>query len=177
MLDATTILVVEDDPILKNLLGHTFSGKYHVFFAGNGKEALALLKESTPSLILLDLMMPDMDGFTFMEHIRAHPEISMHNIPIIIVSNLGQQKDIDHAKSLGAKDYLVKAEVSVEEIAAKIREVLSAVEAQGGESEELPQKQVQEPTPTQGYKEPSDNVDQPVPDVQKTTETPEATGF
>ncbi|VAW31967.1 hypothetical protein MNBD_CPR01-250 [hydrothermal vent metagenome] len=121
-----TILVVEDDPILKNLLGRTFSGTYHVFFASNGKEALTILKEHTPSIILLDIMMPDMDGFTFMEQVNTHPEIAEKHVPIMIVSNLGQQKDVEHAKELGAKEYLVKAEVSVEEIVAKIQEMLSA---------------------------------------------------
>ncbi len=135
MSDDTLILVVEDDPILKNLLGHTFSGKYKVFFASNGKEALKILKDDTPSLILLDLMMPDMDGFTFMEHIRAHPEISRHNVPIIVVSNLGQQQDIERAKSLGAKDYLVKAEVSVDEIVGKIQEVLEETASENSDSE------------------------------------------
>ncbi len=120
------ILVVEDDPILKNLLGHTFSGKYQVFFASNGAEALEVLKKHTPSLILLDLMMPDMDGFTFMEQVQAQPELANQHVPIIVVSNLGQEKDIERAKSLGARAYLVKAEVSVEEIIAKIQEVLSA---------------------------------------------------
>ncbi|HFC10831.1 MAG TPA: response regulator [Candidatus Kaiserbacteria bacterium] len=128
-----TILVVEDDPILKNLLGRTFSGTYHVFFASNGKEALAILKEHTPSIILLDIMMPDMDGFTFMEQVNTHPEIAEKHVPIMIVSNLGQQKDVEHAKELGAKEYLVKAEVSVEEIVAKIQEMLSTGQSTTGQ--------------------------------------------
>ncbi len=120
-----TVLVVEDDPILKNLLGHTFSSSYHMLYAGSGVEAFTVLETNTPSLILLDLMMPDMDGFTFLEKMHERTD-SVKDIPVIIVSNLGQQENIDKAKSLGAVDYLVKAEVSIEEIVARIQEVLTA---------------------------------------------------
>ena len=117
------ILVVEDDPILKNLLGHTFVNQYHMVYASNGVEGLSLMEENKPSLILLDLMMPDMDGFTFLEKARSRTD-AMKDVPIIVISNLGQQKDIDRAKSLGANDYLVKANVSVDEIVAKIKQTL-----------------------------------------------------
>lgn len=120
-----TVLVVEDDPILKNLLGHTFSSSYHMLYAGNGVEAFAVLDTDTPSLILLDLMMPDMDGFTFLEKLHERTDAAK-DIPVIVVSNLGQQENIDKAKSLGAVDYLVKAEVSMEDIVKRIEEVLTA---------------------------------------------------
>ncbi len=122
----TVILVVEDDPVLKNLLGHTFANEYHMLYASNGTEALSILESSEPTLILLDLMMPDMDGFTFLEKVRSRAD-SLKDVPIIIVSNLGQQADIDRAKLLGANEYLVKAEVSVDEIIAKIKEVLAKI--------------------------------------------------
>ena len=118
------ILVVEDDPVLKNLLGHTFASEYHMLYASNGTEALSILESNHPTLILLDLMMPDMDGFTFLEKVRGRTD-TLKEVPIIVVSNLGQQKDIDRAKALGANEYMVKAEVSVDEIIAKIKEVLS----------------------------------------------------
>ncbi len=123
MISDIVILVVEDDPILKNLLGHTFANQYHMVYASNGSEGLSLMEENQPSLILLDLMMPDMDGFTFLEKTRGRTD-GMKDVPIIVISNLGQQKDIDHAKSLGANGYLVKANVSVDEIVAKIKETL-----------------------------------------------------
>jgi two-component system response regulator ResD len=123
MTDTRFILVVEDDPILKNLLGHTFAGKYQTLYASDGNEALALFEQYKPSLVLLDLMLPTMDGFAVLETIRARTDASK-SVPIIVVSNLGQDKDKDRAKSLGATDYLVKAEVSIEEIVAKIQETL-----------------------------------------------------
>jgi two-component system phosphate regulon response regulator PhoB len=119
------ILVVEDDPILKNLLGHTFASKYQTLYASDGNQALLLLEQNKPALVLLDLMIPQVDGFGVLEKIRARTD-ELKTVPVIVISNLGQQKDIERAKSLGATDYLVKAEVSVEEIVAKIEHILGA---------------------------------------------------
>lgn len=124
MTDTTFILVVEDDPILKNLLGHTLAGKYQTLYANDGNEAIALFDQYKPGLVLLDLMLPTMDGFAVLEAIRKH-EGPEKDTPVVIVSNLGQQKDIERAKALGANDYMVKAEVAVEEIIAKIESLLS----------------------------------------------------
>lgn len=124
MADTRFILVVEDDPILKNLLGHTFAGKYQTLYASDGNEALALFEQYKPALVLLDLMLPSMDGFAVLESIRGRAD-EAKDVPIIVVSNLGQEKDKERAKSLGASEYLVKAEVSVEEIVAKMQDRLS----------------------------------------------------
>jgi two-component system response regulator ResD len=123
MTDTKFILVVEDDPILKNLLGHTFAGKYQTLYASDGNEAIALFEQYKPSLILLDLMLPTMDGFAVLENIRSRGD-ETKGVPIIVVSNLGQDKDKERAMSLGATEYLVKAEVSIEEIVAEIQKVL-----------------------------------------------------
>lgn len=119
------ILVVEDDPILKNLLGHTLAGKYQTLYASDGNEALALLEANKPKLVLLDLMLPTMDGFAVLESIRSRTD-ELKSVPIIVVSNLGQQSDIDRAKSLGANEYLVKAEIPVEEIVNHMETLLGA---------------------------------------------------
>ncbi len=123
MSDTKFILVVEDDPVLKNLLGHTFAGKYQTLYASDGNEALALFEQYKPSIILLDLMLPTMDGFAVLENIRGRAD-EFKSVPVIVVSNLGQSTDKERAKTLGATEYLVKAEVSVEEIVAKIQSVL-----------------------------------------------------
>jgi DNA-binding response OmpR family regulator len=125
MTDTKFILVVEDDPILKNLLGHTLAGKYQTLYASDGNEALALLEQNKPVLVLLDLMLPTMDGFAVLQSIRARTD-ELKTVPIIVVSNLGAQADIDKAKSLGANDYLIKAEVAIEEIVAKMEALLAA---------------------------------------------------
>lgn len=114
------ILVVEDDPILKNLLGHTLAGKYQTMYASNGADALTAFEQYKPALVLLDLMLPGTDGFSVLAAIRARAD-ALKNVPVIIVSNLGAPTDIEKAKSLGANDYLIKAEVAVEEIVGKIQ--------------------------------------------------------
>jgi DNA-binding response OmpR family regulator len=123
MTDTKFILVVEDDPILKNLLGHTLAGKYQTLYASDGNEALALFEQYKPTLVLLDLMLPTMDGFAVLQTIRERAD-ALKSVPIIVVSNVGQDKDKERAKSLGATEYLVKAEVSIEEIVAKIQSIL-----------------------------------------------------
>lgn len=140
MADTNFILVVEDDPILKNLLGHTFAGKYQTLYASNGAEALALFSQYTPAIVLLDLMLPDMDGFSILQQIRARTDASK-DVPVIIVSNLGQQSDKDRAMALGANDYIVKAEVEIEEIVKRLEAQLAhrgaaPVTAQHAPSEE-----------------------------------------
>jgi len=119
MSESIFILVVEDDPVLKNLLGHTFAGKYQTLYANNGKEALDLFEQYHPSVVLLDIMLPEVDGYVVLEAIRKRTD-EYKDVPIIMVSNLGQQADKDKARSLGANDYLVKAEVPIEEIVSKI---------------------------------------------------------
>jgi DNA-binding response OmpR family regulator len=125
MADTNFILVVEDDPILKNLLGHTFAGKYQTLYASNGAEALALFNQYTPAIVLLDLMLPDMDGFTILQQIRSRTDAAK-DVPVIIVSNLGAQADKDRALGLGANDYIVKAEVEIEEIVNRMQKYLPA---------------------------------------------------
>jgi DNA-binding response OmpR family regulator len=125
MNETSFILVVEDDPVLKNLLGHTFAGKYQTLYAGDGNEALALFDKFKPAVILLDLMLPTMDGFTVLETLRKRDDEGK-TVPVIVVSNLGQDSDKTRVMALGANAYLVKAEVDVDEIVAKIGEFLPA---------------------------------------------------
>lgn len=117
-------MVVEDDPILKNLLGHTFAGKYQTLYASDGNEALTLFDQYKPSLVLLDLMLPTMGGYEVLQALRARTD-EYKDVPVVIVSNLGQASDVEKAKSLGANDYLVKAEVDIEEIVRKIETMIA----------------------------------------------------
>jgi DNA-binding response OmpR family regulator len=127
MTDTKFIMVVEDDPILKNLLGHTFAGKYQTLYASDGNEAIALYEQYKPALVLLDLMLPTMDGFSVLQNIRSRSDEGK-TVPIIVVSNLGQESDKEKALQLGATDYLVKAEVDIDEIITKIESTLSTME-------------------------------------------------
>lgn len=118
------VLIVEDDPILKNLLGTTFANKFETLYASNGGEAVSLIESHKPGLVLLDLMLPGVGGFDVLERVRGR-EDELKDTPIIVVSNLSQESEKAKAKELGANDYMVKAEVSVEEIEQKVNKFLS----------------------------------------------------
>lgn len=124
MTASDAVLVVEDDPILKNLLSRSLAAKYQVCYAANGVEALSLFEKCQPKVILLDLTLPGpKDGFTVLEELRARPDLGK-TVPVIVVSNLGEQTAKDRVMALGANAYLVKAEADVDEIVAKVGEFM-----------------------------------------------------
>ena len=126
MAEKQKILLVEDDKFLGKMLAKMLeSHNYEVVLAGNGREGLLKASNSNPNLILLDIMLPDIDGFDVLETIRQDEKIK--KIPVIIISNLGQPEDMQQGKSLGAKDYLVKSDMSLDEVVAKVRKHLPPV--------------------------------------------------
>jgi len=120
---AKKILIIEDDQFLAKMLGRMLeSHQYEVTLAGSGKEGLLKISNVKPNLILLDIMLPDIDGFDVLETIKA--DASTKKIPVIIMSNLGQTEDIQQGKSLGAKEHLIKSDLSLDEVVEKIRKYL-----------------------------------------------------
>jgi DNA-binding response OmpR family regulator len=116
------ILIIEDDKILSNLLEKKLgTAGYEVATAADGEEGLALLRSYKPDLVLLDIIMPQKNGLEVMEEMNKDPEIHPEKIPVIIISNSGQPVEIDKILSLGAKDYLVKAEFNPQEVIEKIK--------------------------------------------------------
>lgn len=117
------ILLVEDDYFLRNLLLHKLDQeKISVKTASTGKEALDALKDFTPKAIILDLVLPDIDGFEVLEIIKKQAETK--DIPVVVVSNLGQKDEIEKCLKLGADDYLIKANFTPKEITDKIKNYL-----------------------------------------------------
>lgn len=118
----TKILLVEDDPFLSTLLRNRLEKeKFTVVVAHNGPEALTLLREHTPDLILLDLILPGKSGFEVLEEVRSDPQLKDKiAVPVIIISNLGQESDIERGKELGAVDYFVKARISIDDLIKKV---------------------------------------------------------
>lgn len=110
-----TILVVEDDHFLSDIYKRQFEGKgCSVHVAGNGIEAFQALKDFKPDVILLDLIMPEMNGFEFLEALRK--DATHKSCRVIVLSNLGQEGDKERCRKLGVEEYLVKTQVSVDEI-------------------------------------------------------------
>ena len=100
------ILIIEDDVFLNELMAKKLIEEgFDVIKAVNGEEGLEMAQQERPDLILLDLILPGMDGFEILEKIKEEPETSA--IPVIILSNLGQREDIEKGFDLGADDYLI----------------------------------------------------------------------
>jgi DNA-binding response OmpR family regulator len=117
------ILIVEDDRFLRELISKKLVKEgYDIAEAVDGEEGLKKVKEEKPDLILLDLILPGIEGFEVLSRIKQDPATSQ--IPVIILSNLGQKEDIDRGMELGATDYLIKAHFTPGEIIEKIRSVL-----------------------------------------------------
>ena len=117
------ILLVEDDSFLSSLLKNRLEKKgLEIVLAKDGEEALSLLKTIKPSLILLDIILPKKNGFEVMEEIRSNQQMELEKTPIIIISNLGQPEDIQKGRGLGAIEYLIKAKISIDELADKVKD-------------------------------------------------------
>lgn len=118
-----TILFIEDELGLQKTFGDILREEgYEMLTALDGEVGLRLTKEKKPDLILLDLILPKMDGFEFLEKLKENPEIK--NIPVIILTNLERTEDVERALELGAKTYLVKADYSLEEVIRKVKKTL-----------------------------------------------------
>jgi len=114
------ILIVEDEKPLSHALEVMFSSEgFGITIAENGEEALECLKEQSFDLILLDIIMPKKDGFEFLQELRKSPAPT-----VMILSNLGQDEDIEKGKKLGASDYLVKANNTMRKILERVKVML-----------------------------------------------------
>jgi len=114
------ILLVEDEEILINILNKKLVKEgYDVSTARNGQEGLDMMRKEKPDLILLDVVMPKMGGFEVMEEMNKDEKLK--KISVIIVSNSGQPVELDRAKRLGAKDWLIKTDFDPQEVIEKVK--------------------------------------------------------
>ena len=122
---AIHVLIVEDDPFYSNIY-KTKLEKENIPAAvvGNGKDAFTSLALEQPKVILLDLVLPEQDGFAILEAIKKDDKIK--DIPVVILSNLSDPIDFKRTQQLGAKEYLVKANVSLQEVVDKVRKYIQA---------------------------------------------------
>ena len=118
------IVIAEDDKFLSKVLSDKFRrANYEVVVASDGIEAVNKIKSLLPDIALLDLMMPNKNGFEILEEIKTEKQFK--NLPVLVLSNLGQKSDITRAKKLGATDYLVKSNLSINDVVKKVEEVLA----------------------------------------------------
>ncbi|OGG63915.1 hypothetical protein A3C18_02090 [Candidatus Kaiserbacteria bacterium RIFCSPHIGHO2_02_FULL_54_11b] len=120
------ILIIEDDPLLHNLLADKMKQLrdkgVEVFPTMSAEEGLKQAQSSKPDLIMLDLVLPTMNGFEFLEGLRKEP--GLEKTPVVVLSNLSDDSDKERAKALGVVAYLVKADFSLSEISGAIEEIL-----------------------------------------------------
>ena len=120
---AKKILIVEDDKFLRELIVRKLSNEgYDVVEAVDGQQGVLKIKETKPDLVLLDLILPGIDGFEVLAQKKEDPFAA--SIPVIVLSNLGQKEDVDKGLSLGATDYLIKAHFTPGEIIEKVRNII-----------------------------------------------------
>ena len=116
------VLIIEDDDFFRELIKKKLSVKFNVFEAVDGEKGVAIIKEKKPDLVLLDLLLPNVDGFGVLSQVKADSELS--SVPVIILSNLGQQEDIERALKLGANDFLIKSQFDIDQVVDKISNIL-----------------------------------------------------
>jgi DNA-binding response OmpR family regulator len=120
---AKTILVIEDDKFLRELMVRKIvSEEFSSLEAETGEEGLEKMKKEKPDLVLLDIVLPGIDGIEVLRKAKEDP--SMKSIPIMILSNLAGPEEIERGLKMGAVDYLIKAHLTPREIVAKAKDFL-----------------------------------------------------
>ena len=124
MPDQKSILIVEDDRFLSSLIkARLEKDGFQVAQAFDGEEGRQWLKKNKPDLIILDLIMPRVPGFEFLEGVSLDP--NLNKIPVVVLTNLAQDSDVKKAQQLGAAEYFVKVRVSIEDVINKVKELLN----------------------------------------------------
>lgn len=117
------ILIVEDESFLLDLYQIKLEqAGFEVVKAGNGNEGVSLARLEQPDLILLDILMPEIDGYEMLAKIKSDPKTK--KIPVIIFSNLSQKEEIEKGLKLGASDYIIKTSITPAQLEEKVKEFL-----------------------------------------------------
>jgi len=119
------VLIVEDDSLLAKVLSENFlAEKFKVATADNGLNVAEAVKTFSPDIILLDLVIPGLDGFAVLKQLKSDEKTK--NIPVAVISNLGDTGDIKSIKALGADEYFIKANTEMEKIIKYVKNKLKA---------------------------------------------------
>lgn len=117
------IMIIEDDDFLRSLaVTKLQSSGFDTESSSNGQDGLSKLQASVPDLLILDLMLPVMNGFDVLRSIRN--DQNLKNLPVIVFSNMGEEKDIKMCLDLGITDYMIKSNFTLDELVEKINMVL-----------------------------------------------------
>lgn len=120
----TKIAIIEDDPVINQMYRMKFEADgFDVQIADNGKRGVSLVEAFSPDIILLDLQMPHMNGEEALTEIRKHEWGK--TVPVIVLTNLGEEEAPKSLKSLGIHSYIVKADLTPRQVVAKVKEALN----------------------------------------------------
>lgn len=120
MAEEKYVLIVEDDPFYSNIYKTKIEKEgLSAVLAGDGEKALKVAMEKKPALMVLDLIMPGKDGFQTLEEMRSNE--TLKDVPVVVLSNLSQEEDIKRVMDLGAKEYIIKSNVPINELIQKIK--------------------------------------------------------
>lgn len=123
MAEKIKILLIEDDPFLLNMYATKFDlENFKVTVADDGEKGLKAMAKEIPDIILLDIILPKIDGFEVLKRLKASKEFS--GIPVILLTNLSQKNEIEQGLAMGASDYLIKAHFMPSEVVEKIKNLL-----------------------------------------------------
>lgn len=118
------VLIVEDDPLMSRMYQKIFAfEKYEVEMAANGEDGLEKAKKTMPTIILLDVMMPKMNGLQVLDKLKVDSDTK--NIPVVMLTNLASEKDAENAMMKGAVKYIVKSEHEPKEVVKMVKEILA----------------------------------------------------
>lgn len=121
----TKIAIIEDDPVISQMYRMKFEADgFEVQLANNGERGVYMVKQELPDIILMDLQMPEMDGATALAKIRQTDRGK--NIPVIILTNLGEEEAPKEIRNLGIHSYIVKAELTPRQVVQRVKEALAA---------------------------------------------------
>jgi len=122
--DKVKILLIEDEEMLANMYEIKFKNEgFELIKALDGAKGLELSKTTNPDFILLDIIMPKMDGFSVLKALKD--DSATQNIPVMLLTNLGQEEDVKKGKELGAVGYLVKANITPAEVVDKVKKEIA----------------------------------------------------
>jgi len=120
----TKIAIIEDDPVINQMYRMKFEAdNFEVQLADNGARGVAMVESFKPDIILLDLQMPHMDGTEALKEIRSHDWGK--NIPVIILTNLGEEEAPKELRALGIHSYIVKADLTPRQVVGRVKEALN----------------------------------------------------
>lgn len=126
MADQVKILIIEDDNFIVDMYTTKFELEgFNVVSAEDGQKGIEVAKRESPAIILLDILMPKMDGFAVLTELKKDDQVK--NIPVILLTNLGQKEDIKKGYDLGAVGYLIKAHFMPSEVVDKIKKILEEI--------------------------------------------------